>query len=144
MVRDEESRKGVLHYPTPPRPTPRHTVVAQASAAGWPRSVLTVPGNDPQRDGVSGLLDEVDDVGVRLIGDGAPVHGQDAVSHFQLSAAVGWAPFDDAPYFVGHGHTCIASYGQHVDMMRVRVCVCVCVCSERWGREGKWGKEQEK
>lgn len=78
--------------------------------------LLTVSRNDPQRDGVPSLLNEVDDVRVGLIGDGAPVHGQDAVSHFQLPAAVGWAPFDDAPYFVGHGHTCIASYGQHVDM----------------------------
>lgn len=86
---------------------------------GWSDThpVLTVSGNDPQGDGVSGLLDEVDDVGVRLIGDGASVHGQDSVSDFQLSTAVGWAPFNDAPYFVGHGHTCIASYGQHVDMM---------------------------
>lgn len=87
--------------------------------------VLTVSRNDPQGDGVSGLLNEVDDVGVRLIGDGASVDGQDAVSDFQLPAAVGWAPFDDAPYFVGHGHTCIASYGQHA---HIDVLGCVNQC----------------
>lgn len=78
-----------------------------------------------------------------LIGDGAPVHGQDAVSDFQLPTAVGWAPFDDAPYFVGHGHTCIASYGQHVDMTCWDVRISVCVF-RKMGKRREMGKRAEK
>ena len=70
----------------------------------------TYRGPDSQRHAVAALLDEVDDVGVRLVGDGAAVDRQDPVPHLQLPAAVRRAPLDDAPYFVGHGHTRISSY----------------------------------
>lgn len=76
------------------------------------RRPLTISGNDSQCDGVPGLLDEVDDVRVGLVGDRVPVHGQDAVADLQLPTAVRRAPLDDAAYFVRHGHTCISSFGQ--------------------------------
>lgn len=55
-----------------------------------------------QRDCESGVLDELDDVGVRHADDGLSVDGEDAVAHLQLPAAVGWAAFDDASNFMGH------------------------------------------
>lgn len=51
-----------------------------------------------------------------LVGDGASVHGQDAVADLQLPAAVCWAPLNDSPYFVRHGHTCISSFLATVNM----------------------------
>lgn len=74
---------------------------------------LTITGDDPERDCVPGFLDQVDDVRVRLVGDGAAVNGQYSVPDFQLPAAVRRAALNDASYFVGHGHTSISSYGQH-------------------------------
>ncbi len=43
---------------------------------------LTVSWNDPQRHRVSSLFDQVDDIRVGLIGDGAAVYSQDPVSDF--------------------------------------------------------------
>ena len=70
---------------------------------------LTITGDDPERDCVPGFLDQVHDVRVRLVGDGAAVHRQYSVPDFQLPAAVRRAALDDASYFVGHGHTSISS-----------------------------------
>lgn len=47
---------------------------------------------------------------MRLVGDGAPIDGQDPVADFQLPAAVGGAPFNYPTYFVRHGHTCISRF----------------------------------
>lgn len=46
------------------------------------RERLTVSWNDPQRHRVSSLFDQVDDIRVGLIGDGAGVYSQDPVSNF--------------------------------------------------------------
>lgn len=46
------------------------------------REELTVSWNDPQRHRVSSLFDQVDDIRVGLIGDGAAVYSQDPVSDF--------------------------------------------------------------
>lgn len=46
------------------------------------REELTVSWNDPQRHRVSSLFDQVDDIRVGLIGDGAAVYSQDPVSNF--------------------------------------------------------------
>lgn len=80
------------------------------------RHKLTVSGYDAQRDSVAGLFDEVDDVRVRFVGDGAAVDRQDTITHLQLPAAVCWTALDDSAYFMGHGRTCVSC------------CVCVCVC----------------
>lgn len=48
----------------------------------WEREELTVSWNDPQRHRVSSLFDQVDDIRVGLIGDGAAVDSQDPVSDF--------------------------------------------------------------
>lgn len=47
---------------------------------------------------------------MRLVGDGAPIDGQDPVAYFQLSTAVCGAPFNYPTYFVRHGHTCISRF----------------------------------
>lgn len=47
---------------------------------------------------------------MRLVGDGAPIDGQDPVTYFQLSTAVCGAPFNYPTYFVRHGHTCISRF----------------------------------
>jgi len=64
---------------------------------------LTFLRDDPQGDAEAGVLDQLDDVGVRHVDDGLAVHGQDAVAHLQLPAAVGRASLDDAPDFMRHG-----------------------------------------
>lgn len=74
------------------------------------RRKLTITRDDPERDGVAGLLDQVDDVRVGLVGDGAAVDGQYPVPDLQLPTAVCRAALDDTPYFVGHGHTRISSF----------------------------------
>lgn len=47
---------------------------------------------------------------MRLVGDGAPIHGQDPIAYFQLATAVSGAPFNYPTYFVRHGHTCISRF----------------------------------
>ena len=71
---------------------------------------LTITRDDPERDCVPGFLDQVDDVRMGLIGDGAAVNSQYSVPDFQLPAAIRWAALDDASYFVGHGHASISSF----------------------------------
>lgn len=71
---------------------------------------LTISWNDAQRDRVSRLFDQIDDVRVGLVGDGAAVDGEDAISHLQLPAAVRRTALDDPPYFMRHGHTCVSSF----------------------------------
>lgn len=63
-----------------------------------------------QRDRVSRLFDQVDDVRVGFVGDGAAVDGEDTISHLQLPAAVRRTALDDPPYFMRHGHTCVSSF----------------------------------
>lgn len=77
---------------------------------GKEKKRLTVSWNDAQRHRVSRLFDQVDDVRVGLVGDGAAVDGEDAVSHLQLSAAVRRTALDDPPYFMRHCHTCVSSF----------------------------------
>lgn len=86
------------------------------SSAGWAKvkrereTSLTISRNDPQGHRVSSLFDQVDDIRVGFIGDGASVYSQDPVSNFQLPATVGWTSFDDATYFMRHCHTCVSSF----------------------------------
>lgn len=47
---------------------------------------------------------------MRLVGDGAPIHGQDPIAYFQLATAVCGTPFNYPTYFVRHGHTCISRF----------------------------------
>lgn len=47
---------------------------------------------------------------MRLVGDGAPIHGQDPIAYFQLATAVCGTPFNNPTYFVRHGHTCISRF----------------------------------
>lgn len=101
-------------------------------AAPW--KSLTITRYDPERDCVPGFLDQVDDVWVWLVGDGAAVNSQYSIPHFQLPAAVCWAALDDAPYFVGHGHTRISSFcvNIHVCMWIVRVRISVWLRVDWW------------
>lgn len=71
---------------------------------------LTISRNDPQGHRVSSLFDQVDDIRVGFIGDGASVYSQDPVSNFQFPATVCWTSFDDATYFMRHCHTCVSSF----------------------------------
>lgn len=89
------------------------------------RHKLTVSGYDAQRDNVSGLFDEVDDVWVWFVGDGAAIDRQDSITHLQLPAAVCRTALDDPAYFMRHGRTCVSC------------CVCVCVSQFRGRREKK-------
>lgn len=94
-------------------------------AALW--KSLTITRYDPERDCVPCFLDQVDDVWVWLVCDGAAVHGQYSVPHLQLPTAVRRAALNDASYFVRHGHTCISSF-----CVNIHVCLCVyCMC-EKW------------
>lgn len=88
---------------------------------------LTITRDDPKRDCVPGFLDQVDDVRVRLVGDGAAVDGQYSVPDLQLPAAVRRAAFDDASYFVGHGHTSISSF-----CVNMHVCFHVYFVCQKW------------
>lgn len=100
-------------------------------AALW--NSLTITRYDPERDCVPGFLDQVDDVWVWLVGDGAAVNGQYSVPHFQLPAAVRWAALDDASYFVGHGHTRISSFCVSIHVCFARIlCVSEIVCGNDW------------
>lgn len=47
---------------------------------------------------------------MRLVGDGAPIDGQDPIAYFQLATAVSGTPFNYPTYFVRHGHTCISRF----------------------------------
>lgn len=67
--------------------TPTFPKCFHLSYAGWVkgkriREKLTVSWNDPQRHRVSSLFDQVDDIWVGLIGDGAAIYSQDPVSNF--------------------------------------------------------------
>lgn len=73
------------------------------STSGAGRVQLTFLRYDPQGDAQAGVLDQLDDVGVRHANDGLAVHRQDAVSHLQPPAAVGRAALDDAADFMRHG-----------------------------------------
>lgn len=66
----------------------------------WQR--LTFLRDDPKGDTKAGVLDQLDDVGMRHADDRLTVDGQDAVAHLQAAAAVGRAALDDAADFVGH------------------------------------------
>lgn len=81
---------------------------------GWEKTAgnryFTISWNDAQSNGVSRFLNEVDDVWMRLVGDGAPIDGQDAIAYFQLATAVCGTPFNNPTYFVRHGHTCISRF----------------------------------
>lgn len=86
-----------------------------------------------------------------LVGDTVLVHGQDAVPDLQLPTAVRWAAFNDPPYFVGHGHTCIASYGHHSRVVHDSMCMQGMLLfgarerEKRKGRKrGKGSREEEK
>lgn len=59
---------------------------------------------------------------MRLVGDGAPIDGQDPVAYFQLSTAVCGAPFNYPTYFVRHGHTCISRFCIGLGVVFVLVC----------------------
>lgn len=107
----------------------------------WAKS-LTITRYDPERDGVPGFLDQVDDVRMWLVGDGAAVNSQYSVPYFQLPAAVRRAALDDASYFVGHGHTCIASYGQFDVLWCVIQCVRMCGCVWRRKKRGKRSRKR--
>lgn len=90
-------------------------------AALW--KSLTITRYDPERDCVPCFLNQVDDVWVRLVCDGAAVNGQYSVPHLQLPTAVCWAALDDASYFVGHGHTSISSFCVNIHVFVYIVCV---------------------
>lgn len=64
---------------------------------GW---TLTVLGNHSERDDGASVLDELHDVVVRELNDGAPVYGWDAISYMQQAAAVGGTALDDAADFM--------------------------------------------
>lgn len=132
---DEKStclcRAAVLFF-FPPYPWISHIMLYYETAvSGQKAKSLTITRYNPERDCVSSFLDQVDDVRVWLVGDGAAVDGQYSVPHFQLPAAVRRASLDDASYFVRHGHTSISSFFKiHVCLCVYSVCVLQIVCGD--------------
>lgn len=63
-------------------------------------SHLTVLRHHRQGDDAAGILDELHDVVVGELDDGAPVDRRDAIPHVQQAAAVGGAALDDPADFV--------------------------------------------
>lgn len=95
----------------PPHPWISHIILYYATeTVRLAAKSLTITRDDPERNCVPGFLDQVDDVRVWLVCDGAAVHSQYSVPDFQLPAAIRRAALYDSSYFVGHGHTSISSF----------------------------------
>lgn len=124
----------------------RHKALQKERKEAEPRGRavgLTIPRNYPQSDSVSSLFDQVDNVRVGLVGDGAAINGQDAVAHLKLPTAVRRTAFDDATYFVGHRHARIGNW--HTSFcVCVRDCFCTILPQELGWKEGKKKKAEAK
>lgn len=64
------------------------------------RGALTVLGNHSEGDDIACFFDQLDDVVVGELDDGAPVDRWDAISDVQQAAAVGGTALDDSADFV--------------------------------------------
>ena len=73
----------------------------QQVCGGGGYSLRPVLGHHGEGDHTAGVLDDLDDVVVGQLYDGASVHRRDAVAHVQQATAVCGAALDDAANLMG-------------------------------------------
>lgn len=75
--------------------------VTETSAWGRQGShFLTFFSNDCQCDSDSGIFDQLNNIIMRQVNNGLPIHRRDVISDFQFSTAISWTPLYDSANFM--------------------------------------------